>query len=44
MLDTEVKDVTEAGTKDCTVGKIVNSRMKWTGHMVIMITEISENI
>ena len=26
----------EAGTKACTVGKIVKSRMKWAGHMVRM--------
>ena len=24
----------EVGTKACIVGKIVNSRMKWAGHMV----------
>ena len=26
----------EVGTKACIVGKIVKSRMKWTGHMVRM--------
>ena len=26
----------EVGTKDCIVGKIVKSRMKWAGHMVRM--------
>ena len=26
----------EVGTKACIVGKIVTSRMKWTGHMVRM--------
>ena len=26
----------EVGTKACIVGKIDNSRMKWTGHMVRM--------
>ena len=25
----------EVGTKACIVGKIVKSRTKWTGHMVI---------
>ena len=31
----------EVGTKDCTVGKIVKSRMKWAGHMVRMKDERS---
>ena len=31
----------EVGTKACTVGKIVKSRMKWAGHMVRMKDERS---
>ena len=29
----------EVGTKACTVGKIVKSRMEWAGYMVIMKDE-----
>ena len=31
-----MKDLREVGTKACIVGKIVKSRMKWAGHMVLM--------
>ena len=34
-----MKELIEAGTNYCTVGKIVNSRMKWIGHMVRMKDE-----
>ena len=29
----------EVGTKACIVGKIVNRRMKWAGHMIEMKDE-----
>ena len=34
----------EVGTKYCIVGKLVQSRMKWAGHMVRMIDESLPNI
>ena len=38
----------EAGTNDCIFGKIYTSRLKWTGHMVIMkykrLPQISETM